>query len=102
MLFTADAGVEEEAEIISGLGHVDILKAGHHGSNGSTGEKLLQTIKPQVTIISCGENNSYGHPGKEMLRRLAEANSRKYVTAERGAIQITMKNNGFFVETYCK
>lgn len=102
MLFTADAGVEEEAAIISRLCDVDILKAGHHGSNGSTGETLLQTIKPEITIISCGENNSYGHPGKEMLKRLAEANSREYVTAESGAIQITINSNGFQVETYCK
>lgn len=101
MLFMADAGFEQESEILDAIGDVDILKAGHHGSNTSTGEELLQTAKPEVTIISCGKNNSYGHPGWKMQERLAEANSLKYVTAESGAIRITIKRNRYKLVTYC-
>lgn len=102
MLLTADAGIEQEAQIISKLGKIDILKAGHHGSNGSTGAGLLEKTRPDITIISCGKDNSYGHPGVEMLKRLAEANSGKYITAESGAIQIKIKNGAYEIFTYCK
>lgn len=48
-----------------------ILKLGHHGSRTSTGEKLLAMVEPEVAIISAGCDNTYGHPHKEVLERLA-------------------------------
>ncbi len=46
---------------------VEILKVGHHGSKTSTTQPLLDLIKPEVAVISCGEGNSYKHPHKEVL-----------------------------------
>ncbi len=48
---------------------VEILVAGHHGSKHSTGEELLDAVKPDIVTISVGENY-YGHPAPELLARL--------------------------------
>ena len=49
-----------------------LLKAGHHGSSTSNGEALLHAVSPQWVAISCGWNNDYGHPHREVLDRLDE------------------------------
>ena len=48
----------------------DILKVAHHGSKYSTTEAFLKLVKPRIAWISAGENNSYGHPHAETIRRL--------------------------------
>lgn len=72
----------------SSLGNVTMLKAGHHGSKASCGEGFLSKCSPVIALISCGENNRYGHPGKETLDRLSASGSRIYVTSDLGAVQI--------------
>ena len=49
---------------------VDVLVVGHHGANSSTGDYLLSHIRPAVAVISVGEDNRYGHPSVELLKRL--------------------------------
>ena len=102
MLFTGDAGMEEEAQILNQIQKIHILKTGHHGSNSSTGMPLLKKAEPDCAIISCGRKNSYGHPGKETLERLADANSKVLITAQTGAIKITVRNHGYQIQTYCR
>ena len=41
--------------------HVEILKVGHHGAKNVVNKTLLDTINPDIAIISTGLNN-YGHP----------------------------------------
>ena len=68
ILLTGDAGVAIEDEL--SIGPVDILKAGHHGSNTSTGEKLLRKANPKIVILSVGRKNRYGHPHPDVLERI--------------------------------
>jgi competence protein ComEC len=49
---------------------VDLLKVGHHGSRGSTGDGWLGALRPRAAVISVGRND-YGHPAPETLGRLA-------------------------------
>lgn len=73
VLFTGDIPSEVEKTIISEYpleSDVDILKVAHHGSGGSNCEEFLQAATPVVSVISCGEGNSYGHPHEEALDRL--------------------------------
>ena len=65
---------------------VHVLKIGHHGSKNSSSAAFLALIKPDVAIISCGKNNSYGHPHEETLERLHEEGNVIFTTAECGAI----------------
>lgn len=102
MIFTGDMGSDtEEILLKNNLIHkTDILKVGHHGSDGSSSEYFLDKLKPKVSIISCGINNSYGHPGKQTLSRLYDADSDVYITAGCGQIDIVVNENGFKVETF--
>ena len=71
-LFMSDADMEREESLISsypGL-RCDVLKLGHHGSAGSTGEGFLEAVKPSFAVISVGRNNSYGHPSDRVIELL--------------------------------
>jgi competence protein ComEC len=61
------------------LENVQLMKISHHGSNTSTPQILLDKLKPLAVFISCGENNSYGHPHPSTLLKLQNAESIKYI-----------------------
>lgn len=73
---------------------VDILKVAHHGSGYSTGTKFLDAASPTAAIISCGRNNSYGHPHAETLQRLEDARVPWYGTMDYGALIVTGDSHG--------
>ena len=51
-------------------------------------------------MISCGEENLYGHPHTETLERLAEAGTEIYRTDVSGSVQVKLKQDGAFtIET---
>ena len=88
-LFTGDLSQEEENHLLSAINHpIDLLKVGHHGSKYSTGDALLDHIRPKYAIISAGKNNRYGHPHEELLDRLKKHDVRIYQTMYSGAICI--------------
>lgn len=91
-LFTGDMDADTEYRLIATypLPDIEVLMVGHHGSRWSTGGDLLAEVKPETGIISCGRGNSYGHPHKEALRRLAGANVEVYRTDVQGNIHITV------------
>lgn len=75
MLFTGDIEEIAEKEILkeyknSNVLESKILKVGHHGSKTSTTKEFLDSIKPQITLIGVGENNTFGHPNSDVLERL--------------------------------
>ena len=87
ILLTGDVEKEGEDQLLSeGLKHVEILKAAHHGSKNSTSDKFLQKVLPEQTVISCGQNNRYGHPHKEMINRLKIYHTKILRTDKRGAV----------------
>ena len=64
-LWSGDLEKEGESLLLSqGVlhGSTKIWKAGHHGSNTSGSQPFLDTIAPELIIISCGVGNSYHHP----------------------------------------
>ena len=65
-----------------------LLKVAHHGSRYSTSEEMLEELRPRLAVISCGKENSYGHPHEETVERLEDVESKIFVTAEGGAITI--------------
>lgn len=92
-LFTGDAEVESEQEVIDKfpkLLDADILKVAHHGSKNGTSAKFLQYVTPEYAIISVGKN-SYNHPNEETLARLSEVGSKVYLTLQSGSIAVTVK-----------
>ena len=54
---------------------ISVLQSAHHGSCKNTNsENFIQIINPRIAVISCGFNNSYGHPHKETLDILEKEN----------------------------
>lgn len=102
LLLTGDLEREGEEEILKRypVPSCRVLKAGHHGSKTSTGETWLKAVQPDLTLISCGENNSYGHPHRETLERLKEAGSRVSITARQGAVTLHSDGKTFRAESF--
>ena len=73
-LFMGDA--EKEVENSRQWQEVDVLKVGHHGSNSSSSEKLLEQTNPKYSIIEVGKNNSYNLPSSKALTRLKNINTK--------------------------
>lgn len=68
---------------------ITVLKAAHHGSRNSTPEAFLDSVHPAYTVISCGKDNSYGHPHRELMERLGEQGTKILITHETGALTFT-------------
>ena len=66
---------------------VDILVAGHHGAKNASCKELLEATKPEIVVISVGENR-FGHPAQETLKRFADIGSTVYRTDLHGNILI--------------
>lgn len=92
LLLTGDLGSEVEEQLE--LEDFTVFKAGHHGSKFSNSEKFLQRLQPQITVISCGANNRYGHPHQETLGRLQDIGSKVYRTDLQGCIKVVFDENG--------
>jgi competence protein ComEC len=61
---------------------------GHHGSRGSTGEEMLDSLRPLAAVISVGRND-YGHPSPEALARLERRGIPVRRTDRDGTVSVT-------------
>jgi competence protein ComEC len=100
-LFTGDAESVSELEMIGGGFNLDsdVLKVGHHGGKTSSSKDFLQAVTPEYSIISCGEDNTYGHPHIETLNRLTDIGSEIYRTDEMGTIVVLSDGQNISIES---
>lgn len=77
ILLTGDAENEISEKIIHARkivsNDIEVLKIGHHGARASLNQNIIEYIKPDVSIISVGSNNRYGHPSPEVIGLLHSA-----------------------------
>lgn len=87
-LFTGDMEAYAEKQLINaGVDlDADVLKVGHHGSYSSTSQVFLDQVTPEYGIICCGYENEYGHPHRDPMNRLNNANVNIYRTDLMGSI----------------
>lgn len=85
-LFAGDAGLAAEARMAGHVGGVDLLKVGHHGSRGASGDAWLGELAPRAAVISVGAHNGYGHPSPEALERLRRHQVELWRTDQDGTI----------------
>lgn len=90
-LFTGDAETQSEREILDVHKNIisleaDVLKVGHHGSSTSTTDGFLKAVNPKVAVIQLGEDNSYGHPHREIKDKLKKNNIKVYRNDINGTI----------------
>ena len=95
ILFTGDASEKIEKELIKEKINLksDILKVSHHGSKTGTSEEFLKSVKPKIALIGVGENNKFGHPTKDVIKRLTENKIKIYRTDTDGEIRIKIKKS---------
>lgn len=93
VLFTGDAGKDVIRD--TNPGKIDVLKVSHHGSRTGTDEALATELSPAYAVISCGLNNSYGHPHEEVLDVLK--GTQLYRTDLQGTIDMTIDANGISI-----
>ena len=67
------------------------LKVPHHGSAGAADRRFVEAVRPELAIISVGENNRFGHPSEEMLRELRRVGAKVMRTDEEGAITVKFR-----------
>ena len=96
-LFMGDA--EEKNESSRQWPQTTVLKVGHHGSDTSSSESFLNQVKPEISVISVGINNTYGHPKKTTLDKLNALGTSIYRTDQNGTITITCDGTNCVVTT---
>lgn len=96
-LFMGDA--EEKNESSRQWPQTTVLKVGHHGSDTSSSESFLNQVKPEISVISVGINNTYGHPKKTTLDKLNALETSIYRTDQNGTITITCDGTNCVVTT---
>jgi competence protein ComEC len=102
-LFAGDAETVSEEEMLSGNISLaaDVYKVSHHGSTTSTSQAFLDAVDPEIAVISCGKGNSYGHPHKEILKRLSDKDIKILRTDMSGNILLfTDGKNIHYMENY--
>ena len=98
-LFTGDISENTEKGITASLPDCDYLKVAHHGSRHSTSDEFLGMTRPEISVISAGAGNSYGHPHRETLNRLSVGGGRIYCTADLGEIILRVHEGKALVTT---
>ena len=99
-LLTGDLeGMGEEA-VTEQLKNCEFLKVAHHGSRNSTSESFLACVSPRVCVISAPQKSIYGHPHREVLKRIEATGADWYQTGKSGAVRLTVTGNEMKVQEY--
>ncbi|MFI7391772.1 ComEC/Rec2 family competence protein [Streptomyces tendae] len=67
---------------------VDVLKVAHHGS-AHQDFAFLRQVAPRLAVISCGEDNTYGHPAPGTVAALRAQGATVLRTDRDGALAVT-------------
>lgn len=102
-VFTGDLEGEGESRVIERYGeqlaNITVLKVGHHGSKTSSSQAFLEVLRPQVSVVSAGIDNRYGHPSPEVTARFGELDLPLVSTAENGTIHMVIEDSRVTVDT---
>lgn len=98
-ILTGDAESDAEAAMIgAGLPlRADLLKVGHHGSNGASSAAFLAAVAPRLAVIPVGADNKFGHPHPAVLERLKGI--RVFRTDQNGRIEVVSDSQQLSVKT---
>jgi competence protein ComEC len=100
-LITGDVETQVESSIVSDYPDLtaQILRTGHHGSSTSSSQRFLNSIQPEVAIISCAEKNRFNHPSKQIVKRLEKMEIDTYMTFIHGHIEIVTDGETYRIVT---
>lgn len=90
----ADFSVEEVLLTEGARLNADVLKVGHHGYKDATSGKFLETVSPQLAIISLGSKNKLGAPSSLVLELLKNNGTKIFRTDINGSIVVAVNIKG--------
>lgn len=99
ILLPGDIEKEAEYAIYNGLDRYDIVIVPHHGSKSSSTEQFVDAVRPEIAILSYGRN-FYGIPSQEVVSRYENAGSKIFSTFKDGEINIILKDDNLYYNTY--
>lgn len=87
-VFTGDSESDNETDILNtyDIENIEFLKVAHHGSKTSSSENFISKLRPDISVISCGYKNQYGHPHEQTLNTLIKNESKIFRTDKLGDI----------------
>lgn len=97
-LLTGDADKPNQP-YTSSESEVEVFKVPHHGGKNSIEQNYVETISPEVSIISVGKNQSYGHPRGEVINILEQVGSKVYRTDKNGTVEIVSDGRSWYTST---
>ena len=62
------------------MGEVDVYNVNHHGSGTSSNKKWCSTLKPTVSVITCGQDSDL--PDRTPMKNLKAVGSKVYTTGD--------------------
>lgn len=98
VLLTGDADTDSIIEAGRQKNKIEILKISHHGSKTGTNKELLETIKPDLAVISVGKKNIYGLPYPKTLEILKELGIKTLRTDQDGEIEIISDGKSWSIQ----
>ena len=88
-LFTGDIDKRGENYYVKKYNYIlnsDVLKISHHGSKSGSSAEFIKSVSPEISLISCGIKNRFGHPSDEVVKRLQESGTQIYRTDCEGCV----------------
>ena len=76
---------------------VVVVKVAHHGS-GDQAPEFYEAIRPDLALISVGQENSYGHPTRRTLDLLERVGAQVLRTDEMGALGVIEGPSGLSIQ----
>lgn len=95
-----DRGVSRSEVELNGMKKTILMTVPHHGSKYSSSEEFLKYVNPLISTISCGKDNTYGHPHKEALERLESIKTNVIRTDEVGQITIVVSGDAISIKRF--
>jgi len=93
VLLTGDVEAPAERDLLESGADLsaDVLKVAHHGSRTSTTPGFLSRVSPRLALVGVGRRNRFGHPGIEVMERLAAAGARVFRTDVHGDVSLLFR-----------
>ena len=86
----------EQRLVDEGMGTHTILSVPHHGSSTSSSRVFIDTVNPELALISAAANNRFNFPRADVIKRYKQAQVPVVNTADCGGIRITTDTDGAF------
>ncbi len=92
ILLAADIGIGTDRELVKIFGDQlksTVLKCAHHGSEISNSRQFLNTVKPQIAVVSTGPSK-YNYPSETTMARIKKIVPDVYRTDLDGTITVIL------------